>query len=32
LNVSAYIRPVRLPPSNLADLAGALVRFCGWSG
>jgi hypothetical protein len=30
LNVSAYISPVKLPPSNLGDLQGGSVIVSGW--
>jgi hypothetical protein len=30
LNVSAYISPVKLPPSNVGSLAGERVIVSGW--
>jgi hypothetical protein len=30
LNVSAYISPVKLPPSNLENLEGESVIVSGW--
>ena len=30
LNVSAYISPMKLPPSNLGNLDGESVIISGW--